>query len=194
MSQKKIENGEFVIPGDVLGVEEEFMPGENAFVDGGIVYSSAIGTVNFNEDTHKVAVNTHGHLPPYPEEGDTVIAKVSYIRGQFTRMDIVSIEGEKRREIPFAPQGAVHISQTRDKYVKDLDDQFQIGDIVRARVVNPKRDPIILSTVGDEFGVILAKCSDCHLPMVARGNRLYCETCDRYEKRKVSKLYGSTPL
>ncbi len=194
MAQRKIQTGDFVIPGDVLGVEEEFIPGDNAFVDSGVVYSSATGIVNFDNKARKVFVNPTSNLPPYPEKGDTVIGMVSYMRGQFTKMDIISIEGENKREIPSAPQGAVHISQTRNKYVKNLTSQFQVGDIVRAKVVNTKRDPMILSTVGQEFGVILAKCQECRNPMVARGKRVYCEECDRNEKRKVSKLYGSNPL
>jgi len=183
-----------VTPGDELGVEEEFMPGENAFVDGGIVYSSATGKVEFDTKSRRVSVFPTSNLPPFPKKGDIIIGRVSFIRGQFAKVDIVSIEGEKMREIPSAPEGAIHISQARRNYVKDLESQFQVGDIVRARVVNPSRDPMILSTADDELGVILAKCRECHSALVLRGRRLYCETCERYENRKVSSRYGSSPL
>lgn len=194
MAQKHLETGDFVTPGDQLAVEEEFMPGENAFVDEGVVFSSATGRVEFDEKGRRVSVFPMSNLPPLPVQGDTVIAKVTNIRGQFARMDIIAIEGEKNREIPSAPEGAVHISQARRDYVKDLDSQFQIGDIVRAKVVNTQRDPIVLSTVDDEFGVILAKCWECHGVLVPKGKKLDCETCERSVNRKVSSVYGSSPF
>ncbi len=194
MAQKKIESGNFVIPGDILGVEEEFMPGDYAFVDGGVVYSAATGQVQFDDRSRKVSVRPTTKLPPVPLDGEIVLAKVSYMRGQFARMEIFAIEGEAGRQIPSAPEGAVHISQARRDYVKDLESEFQLGDIVRARVINQDRDPIMLSTADDELGVVLAKCKECHQVMVVKGNRLYCETCDAYEKRKVATVYGSVPI
>ena len=38
------------------------------------------------------------NLPPLPVQGDSVIAKATYIRGQFAKMEIIAIEGEKTRE------------------------------------------------------------------------------------------------
>jgi exosome complex component CSL4 len=194
MTPKKLDTGDFVIPGEELAVEEEFMPGENAFVDGGVVYSSATGKVEFDTKARKVSVLPTSNIPPLPVQGDIVLGKITHIRGQFARMDIFAIEGESNREIPSAPEGAVHISQARRSYVRDLADLFQMGDIVRARVVNPQRDPIILSTVDDEFGVILSKCKECHDVMALRGKGLHCETCDSAENRKVSTLYGAVPF
>ncbi len=194
MAQKKLETGDFVVPGDVLGVEEEFMPGENAYVDGGIVYSSTTGKVQFDPRSRKVSVFPAPRLPPLPARGDIVLGRVSLIRSQFAHVEIVAIEGEKNREIPSAPEGAIHISQARRGYVRDLSNQFQVGDIVRARVVNPQRSPIILSTVGDELGVILSKCSNCRSPMVVKEKKLYCETCDIYTTRKLSTMYGMSPI
>lgn len=194
MAQKKIESGDFVIPGDELGVEEEFMPGDNAFVDGGVVYSAATGKVQFDDKSRKVSVRPTTKLPPVPLDGEIVLAKVSYMRGQFARMEIFAIEGEAGRQIPSAPEGAVHISQARHNYVKDLESEFQLGDIVRARVINQDRDPIMLTTADDDLGVVLAKCRQCRQIMVVKGKRLYCETCDAYENRKVATTYGSVPI
>ncbi len=188
--KKKLETGDFVVPGDILGVEEEFMPGENAFVEDGFIYSSATGKVQFDDKARRVSVFPTCPLPPKPAKGDSVIGRISYIRGQFAHMDIVFVEGETNREIPAAPEGAIHISQARKNYVKDLTDQFQIGDVVRAKVINPNREPMILSTVGDEYGVVLAKCKLCRTPLTLKGRRLYCEVCDRYENRKFSTMYG----
>lgn len=194
MIQRKLEAGDFVVPGDVLGVEEEFMPGENAYVDAGIVYSSATGKVQFDPRSRRVSVFPTSRLPPIPIRGDTVLGRICFMRGQFAHMEIVAIEGEKTREIPSAPEGAIHISQARRGYVRDLSNQFQIGDIVRASVVNPQRSPIILSTVGDDLGVVLSKCPKCRSPMVIRDKKLYCETCDIYDNRKLSTMYGMSRL
>ncbi len=192
--QKKLETGDFVVPGDVLGVEEEFIPGDNTFVDGGLVYSSATGKVEFDPKARKVSVFASSRLPPVPVEGDVVLGMISLIRGQFAHMAMVVIEGEKNREIPSSPEGAIHISQARRGYVKDLSSQFQMGDIVRAKVVNPRRVPVMLSTVEDDLGVVLAKCGNCRLPLVVKNKRLYCEACDSYENRKLSTRYGSSLL
>ncbi len=194
LTPRKLETGDSVVPGEELAVEEEYMPGDNAFVDGGVVYSSATGKVQFDDKARKVSVFPTSRLPPMPVKGDTVLAKVTYIKGQFARVDIFAIEGEGKREIPSSPEAAVHISQARRSYVKDLGEQFQNGDIVRARVVNPLREPIIISTVDDEYGVVLARCRECHEVMKVKGNRLECETCERSESRKISTLYGAVPL
>ena len=154
MAQKKIESGDFVIPGDELGVEEEFMPGDNAFVDGGVVYSAATGKVQFDDKSRKVSVRPTTKLPPVPLDGEIVLAKVSYMRGQFARMEIFAIEGEAGRQIPSAPEGAVHISQAKHSYVKDLESEFQLGDIVRAKVINQDRDPIMLTTATTVGGLL----------------------------------------
>jgi len=95
MIQRKLEAGDFVVPGDVLGVEEEFMPGENAYVDAGIVYSSATGKVQFDPRSRRVSVFPTSRLPPIPIRGDTVLGRICFMRGQFAHMEIVAIEGEK---------------------------------------------------------------------------------------------------
>jgi len=48
--------------------------------------------------------------------------------------------------------------------------------------------------VDDEFGVVLAKCRDCHGVMVPKGKKLGCDTCEREVSRKLSTLYGTSPL
>lgn len=47
-------NGEFVLPGDLLGVSEEFIPGYGAYEDGGKVYSSIAGIAKLDFEKRKL--------------------------------------------------------------------------------------------------------------------------------------------
>jgi len=52
-------------------------------------------------------------------------------------------------------------------------------------------DNLDINTIDPEYGVVKAMCTRCRSYMVPSNKKdlLYCEVCDRKEKRKVSKNY-----
>jgi exosome complex component CSL4 len=85
--------------------------------------------------------------------------------------------------------GTVHVSQVHTGYVKEMRHQFKPGDIVRARVLNAQREPIQLSTAGDDLGVIVAACSRCCMSLERDGSKLRCPECGNVEFRKLASDY-----
>jgi exosome complex component CSL4 len=66
---------------------------------------------------------------------------------------------------------------------------FRAGDIVRAKVIGVQREPIQLSTVGRDLGVLVALCSRCRTVLNREGNRLRCPECGSLESRKLTNDY-----
>ena len=87
--------------------------------------------------------------------------------------------------------GAIHISQVKNGFLDWLTDALRIGDIIEARVSRVTGDNIDLNTTDEECGIVKAMCSRCrsYLKTTEKDSELYCENCDRTEKRKISTNY-----
>ncbi|ASJ12102.1 exosome complex RNA-binding protein Csl4 [Thermococcus thioreducens] len=190
MDEKKgVKNGDLVLPGDYLGVIEEYFPGEGVKEDNGELYAIRAGKVKIDPDRMEISVEPVTDTPPLPQIGDIVIAKVIEVKPQAAIVQLVKIEGRNDREIATSKLAGIHISQVREGYVDGMSNEFKIGDIVRARVIANEKSPIQLSTRGHDLGVIYALCSRCRTPLVRRGDRLICPRCGHVETRKLSAYY-----
>lgn len=185
-----VKNGDFVIPGEFLGISEEFIPGEGAYEEDGKVFSSATGEVNVDTKERRINVVPKTDVPPVPKNGDIVIGRVWDIKPQMVIVDIIKPKG-KNRAFPGNTKGTIHISRTRSTYVSDLDREFKVGDIIYAKVSNADKTQIQLTTIDREMGVVKAFCSICNTPLVQEKNSLKCRVCDRTETRRTSSMYGS---
>ncbi|OYT63357.1 RNA-binding protein [Candidatus Bathyarchaeota archaeon ex4484_205] len=193
MKKKDVVSGEFVVPGDFLGVIEEFIPGEGTYEEGGEIFSKVAGIVLIDMQNKKISVYPKVRTPITISNGDDVIGRVEDVRNQaiLVRIDLVKKEGREKTELLGIPiLGGIHISQVSDRYINDLSAEFQPGDIVKAKVINSRRNPVQLSTVGEKYGVIKAYCTNCRSTLVKRGIRLYCRNCGSEENRKISLDYG----
>jgi len=184
-----VKTGDFVLPGDLLAMAEEFIPGEGTYEEGGGIYSSRIGIVLLDARTKKASVHPKTRIPPVLKRGSVIIGRVEKIGEQWVEVEIGALRGSENRQPPIPDLGSIHVSDVRREYVKDIKDQFRPGDIVRAKVVNPKRRPIQLSTEGENLGVILATCSNCRTPLERDGMRLVCPNCGHIETRKIADDY-----
>ena len=70
---KKLD-GQFVVPGERLGVVEEFMPGRGTVEVDGTVYSSQTGVAALDTGRHIVSVKSSAGPPIVPDEGSTLFA------------------------------------------------------------------------------------------------------------------------
>lgn len=179
----------------MIGTSEEFVPGGNSFEYGGNIYSTATGLVNINRKTHTVSVIPKTSTPPSIKKGDVVIGRVNDIKSSLALVEIASIVGKGEREIVNLQQAAVHISNVKDSYVKDIMYELQPFDIIKAQVIDLKT--MRLTTAAKDLGVIKAYCGRCSTDMIKQSNnngnesnKLKCPVCGKIESRKLSSEYG----
>ena len=190
MEDRKVKNGDLVLPGDYLGVIEEFMPGEGVREENGELYATRAGKVRINPKKMEISIEPVTDTPPLPQVGDIVLARVIEVKPQAVIVQLLQIEGrENDREIATSKLAGIHISQVKEGFVEDITKEFKIGDVVRAKVIANEKSPIQLSTKGKDLGVVYALCSRCRTPLIRRGDKLICPRCGNVETRKLSPYY-----
>jgi exosome complex component CSL4 len=186
----KIESGDFVMPGDVLGVSEQFLPNEWTYDDGSCIKAAILGNVSIDNKSKMISIIPKSGKPALLKIGDTVYGQVSDVRGQRA---VIDIQGMKNcdRQLALSYMGAIHISQVKNGYLEKLHDAFRIGDIIEARITKIMGDNLDLNTTDKEGGVIKAMCTTCRafMKLTNKKYELYCEVCNRKEKRKISFNY-----
>jgi len=180
---------EVLVPGEVIGVIEEFIPRENVYVTDGFIKSLVLGIPLYDIKEHVVSVKpVKGNKPLIPRLNDIVYSQVTRIKESTAFTSIFEIEGKGCLQVPFT--GILHISQISSSYVKSIYDVIRIGDVIRARVVSKRGPPFHISTRGKDMGVVYALCPLCVRPLKRRGVHLLCPSCRRVSKRKLSELYA----
>jgi len=91
---KKLD-GTFVVPGEKLGVVEEFDPGRGTVEVDGIVYSSQTGTAALDPKRHVVTVKAATGPPVVPEEGSSITGIVEKVQEKMAIINIVVVDGKK---------------------------------------------------------------------------------------------------
>jgi len=178
-----------VLPGDLIGTSEEFIPKSGTYLDGGNIYASASGIVKINNKERSISVEPVTNTPPHLVVGDIVIGQVTDVKDSVALVEIAGIKGKGEREIVNADQAAIHVSNVKDAYVKELYYEFAPFDIVKARVLDLRN--MRLSTVNKELGVMKAYCGNCRTVLKIDNNKLKCPKCERTETRKLSSDYGT---
>jgi len=179
---------DLVIPGDLIGASEEYLPGDGTYEERGKIFATITGKVETDKKDRTVRVIPVMKTPPMLKTGDIVVGRVVDLKNAVVLIDIARIKGHENREIANADQGAIHISNVKDSYVSKLETEFGQQDIIKARVIDDKS--LRLSTVEKDLGVIKALCSRCRTPLVRKQNKLECPSCERIETRKISEDYG----
>lgn len=172
-----------------MGITEEFKAGDGTYTVRGDILASRIGTVQINKKKREVSVKPASDIPPVVRKGDTVVGMIINVRDSMALMKIAAIKGYGEREINDPGVAAIHISNIRESYVKNIADEFGLGDIVKAKVIDIEN--MRLSTAEKELGVMSAICPKCGTVMQKEEKRLKCPTCGNVEKRNLSSGYGS---
>ena len=189
ITKEEIIEEKIVLPGDLIGTSEEFTPKNGTFVDKGNIYAATTGIVKINTRERSISVTPVTNVPPHLQVGDIVIGQVTDIKESVALVEIASIKGRGEREIVNAEQAAIHVSNIKDAYVKELYSEFSPFDIVKARVIDLRN--MRLTTVNKELGVMKAYCSNCRTVLKKDNNKLRCPKCNRVETRKLSSDYGT---
>ena len=185
-------SGDFVLPGDYLGVAEEFLPGKNCFIEEGVLRAAVPGIVMLDLDDHEISIYPVVKKLLIPQVGDKCIGEVTIAKKQVASLNLKFLRGIY---LPVSYTGSLHIGQVSNKYVEDIFKAMLTGDVVRVRVIKHNLIPIHVSTTGSDFGVIFAHCSKCGgILEYLRPNLLKCPICDRVESRKIARDYGRVTL
>ncbi|HNR43950.1 MAG TPA: exosome complex RNA-binding protein Csl4 [Methanofastidiosum sp.] len=189
---------EFVIPGDYIGVAEEFLPGEGAYEENGKIYATMVGNLELDMSRRSASVISRTNVLPQLKEGDIVYGEIVSVKPQMVYVDLLALEGYADKKLSANTKARIYVSQTDKKYVKTISTEFRNGDIVRARVVDTQGDSIRLSTAEDSLGVIRAVCGVCKKTLENKdGNldgNLECKYCGSKETRKTANDYLKAKL
>lgn len=181
---------EFVLPGDRIGTNEEFVAGSETFVSGGNIYSLVAGTVSVNKKRRTISVIPKPVTPPVIKEGDIVVGAIFNLRDSMVLLRIEAIQGKGERAFQ-TPVAAIHVSNVKNAYVKEMSNEFGMSDIVKGKVIDLGN--MRLTTSGPELGVLKALCPVCHSPMKKdQGkDKLKCVSCGIIKHRKIAAGYGT---
>ena len=187
MRENERKSGKFVVPGDRLGVIEEFMPGSGTYVEAGVIHSKVTGRTLLDMLNRKVSVYPLIHGVSVPKVGSIVVGQVSGVQSKSAILRISQI-GKKFISGNFT--GILHISDASPDYVEIMYDVCKPGDIMRAKVISTMNRTHHLSTSEGNLGVIHSFCSQCGHMLTLGRRGLLCSNCGKFEKRKFASDYG----
>ncbi|MGQ4833322.1 MAG: exosome complex RNA-binding protein Csl4 [Candidatus Asgardarchaeia archaeon] len=188
--KEKVMTGDFVVPGQRLGVIEEYIPGTGTYENNGVIYSRDTGFVLIDQKTKEIKVFSATGKPILPKRRDIVYGKVEDVKDKMIFVEIYKI-GDKYLSSPMS--GIVFVHKISSNYIKSAKDAFSIGDIIKASIIKVS-NPLILTTNGRGLGVIMAFCKKCGAQLQRNGNILKCPKCGNIEKRYISPAYINPPI
>ena len=193
MSLKASEHksGHLVLPGERLGVIEEFIPDSGTYVKDGVIYSKIVGRTLMDLISKRVSVYPLITVASVPKVSTTVVGQVGNAQSDNVLVRIFKI-GPKRLSGVFT--GILHISDVQERYVTSMNDVCKPGDIIRTKVISNKNQVSHLSTKDKDLGVIYAFCSRCSSLLEPKRHQLQCPKCGNIERRKITSDYGKEEI
>jgi exosome complex component CSL4 len=174
------------VPGEQLGVEEEYMPGVGVYLENGKLYSSTLGALDIDTKNRKIGVIVESRVA-VPEVGDIVEGEViGPLKEDSAMIKIIAIRGKKNLTGTFT--GILHVSQAAKSYVDTIFDVLNLSDRILAKVIT-SWSPYQLSTADDDLGVIYATCTRCGNELLLKRGRLFCSRDKTFERKKISRFY-----
>lgn len=183
----KRKSGQIVVPGEKLGVIEEFTPGSGTFEEEGSIYSLTTGRALLDLLNKKVSVYPRTSITNVPYVGSFVVGQVSDVQSKTATIRIFQIG---KRLLSGFFSGILHVSDVSPRYVESMYEVCKSGDIIRAKVVSDKNRTFHLSTMDRDLGVLYAFCSNCGHLLSQRRFQMHCPECGKVEKRKIAQDYG----
>jgi exosome complex component CSL4 len=182
---------QFVLPGERLGVIEEFAPDAGTYVKDGVIRAGAIGRVSFDIVNKRVSVHPLVHEALVPKVGSTVLGQVTGVQAENASVRIFKLS-DKLLSGVFS--GVLHISDVQPSYVESMFDVCKPNDLIRAEVISEKNQSYHLSTKDKNLGVVYAFCSNCGNALELKRQNMHCPRCGKIEKRKIALDYGKGML
>jgi len=184
-------SGHLVLPGERLGVIEEFVPDSGTFVKDGVIYSRVVGRALMDFQTRRVSVYPVVEGAVVPKVATVIIGQIGNAQSDNVLVRIFRI-GKKKLTGNFG--GILHVSDVSDRYVNAMVDVCKTGDIVRAKVISEKNQIFHLSTNDKGLGILYAFCSRCGTLLDQDRYDLRCPKCGNIERRKLAPDYGKEQI
>ncbi|MCW4046226.1 MAG: exosome complex RNA-binding protein Csl4 [Candidatus Bathyarchaeota archaeon] len=184
-------SGHLVLPGERLGVIEEYIPDSGTYVKDGVIYSKIIGRALMDLLNKRVSVYPIISGVTVPKVSDTVVGQVGNAQSDNVLVRIFKV-GPKKVSGVFT--GILHVSDAAERYVKSMNDVCKPGDIIRAKVISDKNQIYHLSTANKDLGVMYGFCSRCGNLLETKRQEMQCPKCGNIEKRKTASDYGKEEL
>jgi len=184
-------SGHLVLPGERLGVIEEFIPDAGTFVKDGVIYSKIIGRSLVDLQNRKVSVYPVVKGVVVPKVSTVVIGQIGNAQSDNVLVKIFRI-GNKKLSGNFG--GILHVSDVSDRYVDQISDVCKPGDIIKAKVISEKNQVFHLSMNDKGLGVVYGFCSRCGTLLEQQGYDLKCPKDGNVEGRKIAPDYGKEHL
>ena len=186
-------SGQLVLPGERLGVIEEFIPNSGTYTKDGIIYSKIVGTALMDMLNRKVSVYPIQEGALVPKNGATVTGQVGNAQSDNVLVRITKI-GDTKKKLSGTFTGILHISDVSDRYINSMSEVCKPGDIIKAKVISEKNQIYHLATNDKNLGVVYAFCGNCSTMLEQRRHEMYCPKCGNVERRKTSFNYGKEEL
>ena len=184
-------SGHLVVPGERLGVIEEFIPDSGTFVKDGVIFSKIVGRSLVDLQNRRVSVYPAVEGAVVPKVGSIVVGQIGNAQSDNVLVRIFKV-GNKKISGEFG--GILHISDVSDRYVTAMGDVCKTGDIVRAKVISEKNRIFHLSTNDKNLGIVDAFCSRDGTLLDPDRYDLRCPKCGNIEKRKLAPDYGKEAI
>jgi len=168
------------IPGDKIGIIEEFESGKNTFEDGHNVRATVIGTVEIDKKS-RIAQVQNITTSGIPEVDDVVIGTVAAVMSSMIAVSIDYVNNIRTKS------NVECICQTRHFRKKNI---ALVNDIVVLRITAHKNGTIHASIDEPEFGVLFTKCKKCGGHVIPMRDAIKCTECNWIDERKLSNNFG----
>lgn len=183
-----MKDGIVVFPGEKIATTEELLSGHGTYKVKGNVVSGILGNVHINRKNMSAEVSPLTKTPEALRNGDIVLVEIKKTTKSMVLVDILHVAG-KHRSFFREKVATIHISNLSREYVSSTSENYRIGDIARAKVIQV-HPSIKLSTVGPDLGVIKSFCVNCRHTLEKKQKDLECPVCGRVDTRKTAKDYG----
>ncbi len=175
------------VPGENLGVVEEYIPGEGVMELGGVITSKYHGILR--ENNSKISVEPFRKPIFPPRVGEIALGE---IRGADRSSFIVHLTAivKPRRGLLTPPVIAVMSKKPANLGVRP-------SDVVLVRIESIRGGQVTVTLAGShELGVIRSFCPNCGTPLVKGvGFTLTCPSCGRiFLEKRISSKYGWNPF
>jgi len=191
MASSKRKSGQFVIPGERLGVIEEFTPSTGTYVENGIIYSKVTGRALVDLLNRKVSVYPLIQVATVPRIGSLLIGQVSSVQSKLAMIRIFRIG---KRTLSGFFDGLLYISDASEAYEESMFDVCKAADVIRTKLISELNGTLHLATNEKNLGVLYAFCSNCGHTLQLRRHTLQCSNCGKVEKRKIALDYGEASI
>ncbi len=161
LNMTNLESGTLVSIGEELAHENEYLGDKRStFVEDGKLFAGITGILKVNEKKRYVSIERYNQEKSIiPKKGDWIIGTIDYIRDFSLSVEVHVLNN--RLLVESGIYGDIHISHASSKYVKKLDEVFQVNDIIRGKVVGKSSGEVKIATNLPKTGVLYSECKFC---------------------------------